>query len=282
MTSSDTHIYYEHHGYGNPIILIHGIAASLRQWDVLVPDLVEAGFSTYALDLPGHGNSHKPKSGHYYHIEVLYVKLEDWIRNLQSKSNVIVIGHSMGGYLGLLYALRHPDKVESLVLSNPYYSPEQLSPLLRMALKKPTPDVKALRKVPSWIIDFILKISEKTNRSLPQNMQQQLASDFRRVDPAVLYTAQTTRDLTPLLPQINIPTLILWGSEDMTLSPASFNKMAAAIPSARAFAFSNGGHLSHIAQADTFNKQVLNFLNKHNPYHISHLDKRMKPDPGSG
>jgi pimeloyl-ACP methyl ester carboxylesterase len=267
MTPSDPHIYFEHNGAGPPIILIHGIAASLRQWDVLIPDLVDAGFSTYALDLPGHGNSHKPEGGQYYHSEVLYGQLENWIQELTNNSNVRVIGHSMGGYLGLLYALRNPNNVKSLVLSNPYFSPKQLSPILKLALKKPEPGVKTLRYIPSWVIGIILNISAKINRSISPNMQQQLSSDFRRADPAILYTAQTIRDLTPLLSQINIPTFIIWGSEDLTLSPTSFDEMAQSMPSARSFAFPNSGHLSHIAQADSFNKKVVSFLKQDNSNH---------------
>ena len=63
-------IYYEKQGDGPPAILIHGMGASLRQWDYLMPQLAAAGFSAYALDLPGHGDSLKPEAAEHYQAAV--------------------------------------------------------------------------------------------------------------------------------------------------------------------------------------------------------------------
>ncbi|MBI3737910.1 MAG: alpha/beta fold hydrolase, partial [Chloroflexi bacterium] len=52
-------------GKGSPVILIHGLAASLHDWDFLLPELDKAGYAGYALDLLGHGESPKPDSREY-------------------------------------------------------------------------------------------------------------------------------------------------------------------------------------------------------------------------
>ena len=83
MVYSVLGLHYENQGEGPPAILLHGMGASLRQWDYLMPQLASAGFSAYAPDLPGHGDSPKPKVVEQYHIEALAGQVKDWIDNLR-------------------------------------------------------------------------------------------------------------------------------------------------------------------------------------------------------
>ena len=64
-------------GEGPPVVLIHGLAASLHDWDCLAPELAEAGYQAFALDLLGHGDTIKPTKASDYHIKVVYRHLED-------------------------------------------------------------------------------------------------------------------------------------------------------------------------------------------------------------
>jgi len=260
MSEATNHIYYENHGNGSPVILIHGMGASLRQWDFLIPDLLNAGFSTFALDLPGHGNSAKPVNKHHYHIDVFFAQIDKWINTIDIQQPFFLIGHSMGGYLSLLYSLRRSHKIQAMVLSDPYYKPTQLSPLLQVVLRNPRTGIEALRYLPSWIVDFILIWMEKTRAAISRDVRQQLSNDFKSAAPSIFYTARTTRDLTSLLPQVNIPTLILWGRDDLTLEPKSFQTMVEAMPYARSHIFSESGHVPHLSHTPSFNHQVLNFF----------------------
>ena len=79
-------------GDGPPVVLIHGMAASLRQWDYLMPQLAAQGFSAHALDLQGHGDSPKPNNLENYHIEVLYEQLKCWIDQSQTCRSGFVRG----------------------------------------------------------------------------------------------------------------------------------------------------------------------------------------------
>ena len=102
-----------------------------------MPQLAAQGFSAHALDLQGHGDSPKPRNLENYHVEVLYEQLKCWIDHLKLKSPALFVGHSLGGYLSLIYALRHPENVHALVLTDPFYSPRQLSPIFRFLGKRP-------------------------------------------------------------------------------------------------------------------------------------------------
>ena len=253
------HINFVSHGSGPPAVLIHGMGASLHQWNSLIPALVAAGFSAHALDLQGHGDSAKPKEIYKYHIETYYSQLEKWLDELKLSDPPLIIGHSMGAYLSLLYTLHHPDKVHALVLADPFYSPKQLSPFLRLVTHRPSPGVKILDALPAQTFDIILGWTKKYDRSVPAPIRRQLSTDFKRATPRVLYTARTTRDLTTLVPRIEIPTLVMWGAKDLTLTPASFPRLVKMMPQATSFTFHQCGHIPHLTQASSFNRRVIDF-----------------------
>ena len=63
---------YVQQGTGSPVILVHGLAASLHDWDALLPELASAGYAAYALDLLGHGESFKPLARTEYTVESVF------------------------------------------------------------------------------------------------------------------------------------------------------------------------------------------------------------------
>src|SRR5262245_20239709 len=115
------------HGTGTPVVLVHGIAASLHDWDELIPELTENGYASHALDLLGHGDSPKLDS-HAYQIDWMVEHFDGWMRSLNLTELAIIIGHSLGGYIALDYARRFPNLARGLVLVNPFYSRSQLNP----------------------------------------------------------------------------------------------------------------------------------------------------------
>ena len=156
-------VHYLARGEGPPVILIHGMAASSRQWDLLSPSLVGAGYSVFALDLQGHGASAKPKELHDYHVEELYSKLDFWIDSLNFNESLLIIGHSVGAYLTLLYTLRNIVRIRGIVLVNPYYSPKQLSFFIRRILRYPRHSIAVLKRIPAWAFDIFFDVKNKNN-----------------------------------------------------------------------------------------------------------------------
>jgi non-heme chloroperoxidase len=91
--SSDIEIYYEDHGAGQPVVLIHGYPLSGRAWDKQVPVLLEAGYRVITYDRRGFGKSSQPTVGYDY--DTFAADLNALLVHLDL-SDVVLVGFSMG------------------------------------------------------------------------------------------------------------------------------------------------------------------------------------------
>ena len=252
-------------GEGQPIVMIHGLAASLHDWDFILPELVTAGYSCYALDLLGHGVSPKPDL-RGYQIDWIYDHFILWFESLQLNRSAVFIGHSLGGYIALEVARSHPEWIHGLVLVDPLFSLDQLPALMRFIYRYPVLSGFVAHKTPEVLLRMIIDISSLSMghsagglHALPERVRAQTALDYTRTAPGVYNVLNGKLDLTPNLASITIPSLVLWGDHDQTLSPASFGKLVNMLPNAIGRSI-QAGHVPHQSNADWFNSVVLEFL----------------------
>ncbi len=253
-------------GRGQPVVMIHGLAASLHDWDFLVPALAKAGYSGYALDLLGHGDSPKPNS-RAYKMDWLFEHFLLWLQSLHLAEPPVLIGHSLGGFLALQYAWRFREGTRALVLVDPFYSSEQLPPFMRITYRRPLISGFIAHKTPERFLRLIIDLwslsmghSAGGLHALPESVRAQTALDYLRTAPSAYNILRSDLDLTPNLSDLAMPVLVAWGERDRTLAPASFSKLVAALPNARGES-TDTGHVPHQSDAAWFNKLVLEFLN---------------------
>jgi pimeloyl-ACP methyl ester carboxylesterase len=261
---------YIHHGEGPPVIMIHGLAASLHDWDDLIPELAKSGYASYALDLLGHGDSPKPES-RAYQMDWLFEHFLIWMKSLRLTQPAILIGHSLGGYLALEYARRVSAWTRGLVLVNPLYSLRQLPALLQRTYRRPHLSGFIVGRTPKWVFRMIVDMTSmaigRSNgalHSLPERVRAQTALDYARTAPGVYNLPHTGQDLTPHLPSISFPTLVVWGDRDQTLRPASFLTLVSAMPRAVG-KYVSAGHVPHQSNVGEFNQLVKEFLKEVTP-----------------
>jgi pimeloyl-ACP methyl ester carboxylesterase len=226
----------------------------------MIPELAEKGYSAYAADLPGHGESIKPEDPGDYHVESIYQHFSEWLDELNLESPPILVGHSLGGYISMVHAIRRPSEVRGLVLIDPFYSPEQLSPLLRLVRHRPKLGEKALRYLPEWLIYTVMGWDPTTSTQFSSQARQQIAVDYKRASPRFVYITKDIPELTSSLNRIRQPTLVLWGEDDHTLNPTSFPHLAEKLPNAKCHVISKSGHQPHIGQPDITNRLTLDFI----------------------
>jgi pimeloyl-ACP methyl ester carboxylesterase len=256
---------YIQKGTGAPVILIHGLAASLHDWDELIPELAGGGYAAYALDLLGHGDSGKPDA-RAYKLDWLFDHLTGWIDSLDLTDLPILIGHSLGGYLTLEYARRFPARTRGLVLVDPFFHVSQLPAMLRGSYRKPEINMLMVERTPEWLFRMIvdatsLSMGHSSGRghNLPKQVRMQTALDYKRTAPGTYNLPSEAADIRPYLPQIEHKTLVIWGERDSTLTPASFPELVSGLPDAQGRSLQSG-HVPHQSHAAEFNKLVMEFL----------------------
>lgn len=108
-----------------PILLLHGLGAGVGLW-CLNLDYLAASRPVYAIDLLGFGRSSRPSfSSDALETEGQLVRsVEEWRKEMQLEK-MVVLGHSMGGFLAASYAIKYPDRVSHLILADPWGFPEE-------------------------------------------------------------------------------------------------------------------------------------------------------------
>jgi pimeloyl-ACP methyl ester carboxylesterase len=275
----DSYAHYAQAGEKGPaVVILHGWAASMKQWKSLLPILAKAGFTAYAVDLPGHGQA--PRLSDRYAIEDYLDYLGRWMRALDIR-DPILLGHSMGGYLSLQYALDHTGTVRGLMLVNPLYDCRQLGDhhqLARRLLGGPemlTVGKFVFRHAPVWLIEASHIWNRRDVGGVSAPLRRQIALDYKQADPHILQTILAVGDLRPHLHQVTVPTLVTWGCRDHLLSPDSFELLVDALPTAQGHCFADVGHHPHLICAQDFTELTLAFLHRIEydsvPPEVSHL-----------
>src|SRR6476646_5161612 len=112
LTLHGQHVAYRDAGRGDVLLLIHGMAGSSSTWRAVLPTLSE-NYRVVAPDLPGHGESGKPRGD--YSLGAFAAWLRDLLNELEI-DRVTVIGQSLGGGVAMQFAYQHPDYCDRLVL----------------------------------------------------------------------------------------------------------------------------------------------------------------------
>jgi pimeloyl-ACP methyl ester carboxylesterase len=248
--------------------MVHGLAASLHDWDMLLPALATDRYAGYALDILGHGDSVKPQQLDHYTSDSVFEHMQGWIDSLKLNEPAILIGHSLGGYLSLQYTLHYPERVRALVLVNPFYTQGQLPAMLRVFLRRPLINTKLIERTPYWLFRLLIDVtslqygnSNEKLHTLPENVRIQTALDYKRAAPGIYNIPRTLRDLAPDLYRITQPTLVIWGARDQTINPDTFPLLVEHLPNAHGEIMTICGHVPHQCHAKEFNQNVFRFLN---------------------
>jgi pimeloyl-ACP methyl ester carboxylesterase len=131
----DARLHFVIRGSGRPVVLIHGNPGSWRDWTRVYAPLA-SDFCVVAFDRPGHGHSGRPEQNGNATVEVQARLLNSALAEL-GVERPILVGHSWGGALALIYALSYPDAVSGLVLVAP-------------AAYESDDGVSFLSKLPAW------------------------------------------------------------------------------------------------------------------------------------
>jgi pimeloyl-ACP methyl ester carboxylesterase/CRP-like cAMP-binding protein len=250
-------------------LLIHGWSSS---WYAMSPllGLLSQRFRALAVDLPGYGES--PPFSDRTTISAYAELLADLIVDL-TEEPVVLVGHSMGGMIGLTLALRYPALVERMVLISPTIS-GHLSPYINFVVSPITLlerfglgslIVSAFERTMVGITDRIMRPASYAQRTgITREQHARLQEDVRRPGQgrvrAECFFAMRDNDLSEELGKVQVPALVLWGAEDNTVPLRDAGIVADQWPDADLRILPKAGHWPHFERADVTRRQVAAYL----------------------
>jgi pimeloyl-ACP methyl ester carboxylesterase len=259
--------YWQMGDRGSPLILLHGGNGSIEFWLCNIAPLAQQ-HRVYAFDLYGCGRSSQLVNADYS-----LAAQAEFIRAFaqsQGLEKINLLGNSMGGGAALTFAHLFPAMLDRLILSAPLGWGQEINLGLRLLT---IPGVINLLRPSRAMIPAMLKWNFANPGNLPPDWIERRYEVFalpdRQKSIAGLARAniniwgvkpQVYQELIHKLPQIQQPTLVIWGEVDRVL-PVAQAQMATKIPQHQLEIWPNCGHHPFLEFPDRFNNLVLEFLN---------------------
>ena len=254
VTANDVRLYYEETGAGPPLLLIHGLGSSTRDWWRQVEHFADQ-YRVITFDVRGHGRSDKPPGP--YHIPLF---AEDTAQLLQAldAAPAHVIGLSMGGMIAFQLAADHLDLVRRLVIVNstPEARLDSLKDRWIYWSRRLVTQVLGVRRTGQFLADRIFQKPEQGT------LRQQFEARWAENDEAAYLAAIDAIagwSVEERLPEITCPTLVIAADEDYT-PVADKRRYVAQMPDARLAVVPDSRHATPVEQAEAFNRTVAQFL----------------------
>ena len=253
-------------GSGPAVLMVHGSQAWAYAWRFQIPVLADAGYRAIAVDLPGEGYSQADETFDYS-----IPGMSDFLSQVLDHFNLpsaVLMASSAGGLPVLDFAIRHPERIDGLVLASTCGVSHRLPLLWRMAR------VPALGEAMGWFL------SEGIVR---QNLREAMVdpNSFDEKDVKAYYQPLTRpeawktnlkieRSWDPSFVEENIsrircPALIVWGEKDPWHPVDMAQEFARRLQRADVKILPGCGHLPHEEQPQEFNRLLLAFLSERIP-----------------
>ena len=247
---------YDIVGAGPQVLFTHGYQASRRMWAAQA-DALKDRYTAITWDLRGHGESGAPDDPSRYSHELMLGDMNALLDLAGAASSqgggggdgkAVLVGHSLGGYASLLFRLQHPERVRALVLfgSGPgYRDAEARQGWNDMA-------ERFARSMEEKGLDVLKKASAEVSGA-----RHRSANALAHASRGML--AQKDSSVMDTIAEIDVPTLVLIGSEDKPFI-GSIQYMAKKIPGAELVVIEGAGHAASIEKPGAFNEALLGFL----------------------
>lgn len=249
FTYRSCRLHYTDCGEGHPILLLHGWGCNTDTFNAIRPFL-EARFRVLTVDFAGFGQSDEPKE--VWGVEE-YTRSVEALAKAEGVENPILIGHSFGGRVSIVYASR--NKVQKVMLVD-------------AAGVKPRRSLTYYRKVYTFkLLKRLLPLAVgkvRAEKIIEKRRAKAGSSDYSQATPMMraILSKVVNEDLCHLMPHIKAPTLLYWGERDTATPLADAKRMEKLIPDAGLVTVAGAGHFSFLENTPLFLRVAESFLNK--------------------
>ena len=259
-------IYYEDHGQGQPILLVHGWTCSSRFWQKNVDELAKK-FRVITLDLRGHGNSSKILSGHTI---AQYARDVREIVELLQLQDLTLAGWSLGGPIVLSYCDQYRDdsrlRALGLIDTAPY--PFSAAPWNSHSLRNQNHD--ALNAMfatyaadPAQFAAAFTHRMFKGGKASDEDVRW-ISAELTKTPPWIaiaIYSDFVMADLAQMLPTLKLPVAVFAADSGIYQQGINMGRsLAAQMPRSSFYPFEDAGHLLFYEQPEKFNRALASFI----------------------
>lgn len=220
-----------------------------------------AFYRTYALDFWGFGESGRKRET--YAVSD-FVSLVNQFMEQLGIARAPLVGHSMGGTVSLSVAIQYPERVSKVVVVGSPMVGSSLAPLLKLAGYRPIAFMlfnmmSVFRAGVRIYSPFICK-DPRFPAMMDRDLSRTTVESFLRSIASLHRT-----DLTPLLPQIRVPAMGIYGDKDVIVHPLQWQPMQKGIPHAVIERFPTAGHFPMLEEPTAFSQKLKTFLDQDIP-----------------
>ncbi|MFV9683877.1 alpha/beta fold hydrolase [Ectopseudomonas mendocina] len=247
-------LHYEDYGHGAPLLLVHGLGSSTRDWEYQIPALAQH-YRVIALDVRGHGRSDKPRGA--YRIADFADDVAALIEYLQLPP-VHLVGISMGGMIGFQLGVDRPELLRSLTIVNSGPEVKAKSPgdWLEIAKRWTLSRLLSLETIAKALAKLLFPKPEQAE--LRRKVEERWPQNDKRAYLASL-DAIIGWGVRERLQRITCPTLVISADRDYTPVERK-REYVAEMPNARLLVIENSRHATPLDQPERFNSALLAFL----------------------
>lgn len=261
----DITVRYRDEGQGQPVLLLHGVCASLETWDGWA-QLMKGNYRIIRIDIPGFGLTGPAPDKSYYRKDIA-VDFIDLLMDRLGIRQFSIVGNSLGGYIAWNYALKYPQKIRKMILIDSVGYNQKLPFLLSFASSPAIQSIARSMMPRSMLNSAVKQVYGDKSKATPEIQQRYFDFAMREGNKAAyvdvfieMARMNGIEGLSSGISKIKAPVMVMWGTKDEWIPYKWVDNWKKDLPSATFVAYEGAGHIPMEEIPDRSAADAMEFL----------------------